>query len=53
MVAPATMRSRFSHGGRATDMPLFLSPEVYVPVPLEGRYQAAWETVPAWPAQNR
>jgi hypothetical protein len=28
------------------DMPLFLTPEVYVAVPLEPSYQAAWETVP-------
>ncbi len=27
-------------------MPLFLSPEVYVPLPLEATYQSAWETVP-------
>jgi hypothetical protein len=30
------------------DMPLFLSPDVYVPVPLEATYQAAWETMPAF-----
>jgi len=30
------------------EMPLFLSPEVYVPVPLEATYQAAWEAVPAY-----
>ena len=28
------------------DMPLFLTPQVYVPVPLEATYCAAWETVP-------
>lgn len=28
------------------DMPLFLSPQVYVSVPLEATYDAAWETVP-------
>jgi hypothetical protein len=28
------------------DMPLFLEPEWYVPVPLEATYQAAWEGVP-------
>ena len=26
----------------------FLSSEVYVPVPLEATYQAAWEAVPAY-----
>lgn len=35
-------------GGMLCDMPLFLSPEVYVPVPLEATYQAAWATVPAY-----
>jgi hypothetical protein len=29
------------------DMPLFLEPEVYVPVPLEATYQAAWAVFPA------
>jgi hypothetical protein len=35
-------------GGVLPDMPLFLSPEVYVPVPLEATYQSAWETMPAY-----
>lgn len=35
-------------GSRLPDMPLFLSPEIYVPVPLEETYQSAWETVPAY-----
>jgi hypothetical protein len=30
------------------DMPLFLTPEVYIPVPLEATYQAAWQAVPAF-----
>jgi hypothetical protein len=29
------------------NMPLFLTPETYVPVPLEPAYQVAWEAVPA------
>lgn len=29
------------------DMPLFLTPDRYVPVPLEPTYQIAWEAVPA------
>jgi hypothetical protein len=33
-------------GDRLPDMPLFLEPELYVPVPLEATYQAAWEAVP-------
>jgi hypothetical protein len=28
------------------DMPLFLEPEYYVPVPLAATYQSAWEGVP-------
>lgn len=35
-------------GAALPDMPLFLTPEVYVPVPLESTYQAAWETQPAY-----
>jgi hypothetical protein len=30
------------------EMPLFLTPEVYVPVPLEPTYQSAWEGMPAY-----
>ncbi len=30
------------------DMPLFLVPEVYIPVPLEATYQSSWEAVPAF-----
>jgi hypothetical protein len=30
------------------EMPLFLTPDVYVPVPLEVTYQSAWEAVPAF-----
>jgi hypothetical protein len=35
-------------GDPLPDMPLFLTPEVYVPVPLEATYQAAWEGMPAY-----
>lgn len=35
-------------GGTLPDMPLFLSPDVYVPAPLEATYEAAWETMPAY-----
>jgi len=34
-------------GDRLPDMPLFLTPEFYVPLPLEATYQSAWEAVPA------
>lgn len=35
-------------GDPLPDMPLFLTPEVYVAVPLEATYIAAWEAVPAF-----
>src|SRR5262245_32824947 len=35
-------------GDRLPEMPLFLTPEVYVPVPLEPSYQSAWEGMPAY-----
>ncbi len=33
-------------GDLLPDMPLFLTPQLYVLVPLEATYRAAWETVP-------
>lgn len=33
-------------GDNLPDMPLFLTPERYVPVPLDPTYQNAWEAVP-------
>ena len=35
-------------GDTLPDMPLFLTPEVYVSVPLEPTYQSAWESLPAF-----
>jgi hypothetical protein len=35
-------------GLRLPDMPLFLTPDVYIPVPLEATYQSAWEAVPSF-----
>jgi hypothetical protein len=35
-------------GDPLPEMPLFLTPEVYVPVPLEATYQSAWEGMPAF-----
>jgi hypothetical protein len=35
-------------GDALPEMPLFLTPEVYVPVPLEATYQSAWEVLPAY-----
>jgi hypothetical protein len=34
-------------GDALPEMPLFLTPGVYVPVPLETTYRSAWEAVPA------
>jgi len=34
-------------GDPLPDMPLFLTPEVYIPLPFEATYQSAWEAVPA------
>jgi len=36
-----------SLGQQLPDMPLFLTPEHYVPVPLESTYEEAWQGVPA------
>ncbi len=33
-------------GAALPDMPLFLTPDYYVNVPLEATYQAAWHGVP-------
>jgi hypothetical protein len=35
-------------GASLPDMPLFLTPEVYVPFPLEKTYTSAWEAVPTF-----
>jgi hypothetical protein len=35
-------------GDTLPEMPLFLTPEVYVPVPLEATYQSAWEALPSF-----
>lgn len=35
-------------GDALPEMPLFLTPEVYVPLPLEATYQHAWEGLPAF-----
>jgi hypothetical protein len=35
-------------GDTLPDMPLFLTPDVYVSVPLEATYQSAWEGMPAY-----
>lgn len=35
-------------GSSLPDMPLFLTPEIYIPLPLERTYQSAWAAVPAY-----
>jgi len=35
-------------GSIMCDMPLFLTPEVYIPLPMEQTYQSAWEAVPTF-----
>ncbi len=35
-------------GAALAEMPLFLSSAIYVPVPLEATYQAAWDAVPGY-----
>jgi hypothetical protein len=35
-------------GAVLPEMPLFLTPEVYVPLPLEATYRSAWEAVPTF-----
>jgi Protein of unknown function (DUF4058) len=37
-----------SVGSVLPDMPLFLTPEIYVPVPLEATYRSAWKAVPSY-----
>ncbi len=36
-----------SVGSTLPEMPLFLTTDIYVPLPLEATYQSAWEAVPA------
>lgn len=45
---PEVFLEPFSLGDPLPEMPLFLSDEIYVPVPLEETYRAAWEAVPAY-----
>jgi len=35
-------------GATLPDMPLFLTPEVYVPLPLEATYESAWDDMPSF-----
>ena len=35
-------------GAPLSELPLFLTPDSYVPVPLEATYLSAWEAVPSF-----
>lgn len=35
-------------GRELPEMPVFLTPESYIPLPLESNYRSAWEAVPAY-----
>jgi hypothetical protein len=35
-------------GAPVPEMPLFLTPDVYIPLPLEATYRSAWEAVPSF-----
>jgi hypothetical protein len=35
-------------GASLPEMPLFLTPEYYIPLPLEATYQSAWDAVPSF-----
>lgn len=44
---PVTYVEPLAVGEVLPEMPIFLEPGSYVPAPLEGTYQAAWEAFPA------
>lgn len=46
--APEAFIEPVAVGDALPDMPLFISPEVYIQAPLDATYQSAWETVPAY-----
>ncbi|MFO0925705.1 MAG: DUF4058 family protein [Gemmataceae bacterium] len=45
-LAPEAFVQPLAVGELLPDMPLFLTPDVYVPVPLEATYEEAWDGVP-------
>ena len=47
-IAPEAFVEPTAVGLSLPEMPLFLTPDTYVPVPLEGTYETAWEAVPAF-----
>jgi len=47
-IIPESFVEPVAVGATLLDMPLFLTPEVYIPLPLERTYDSAWEAVPAY-----
>jgi hypothetical protein len=45
---PEAFIEPLSVGQPLADMPLFLTPDVYVPAPLESGYQLAWQALPEY-----
>jgi len=45
---PEVFLNPIAVGDPLPEMPLFLTTETYVPVPLDATYQAAWDAVPAY-----
>jgi hypothetical protein len=45
---PEAFIEPISVGSELPDMPLFLTPDIYVPLPLEATYQSAWDAVPGF-----
>lgn len=45
---PETFVNATAVGLTLPALPIFLTPDEYVPLPLESTYQAAWEPVPAF-----
>lgn len=47
-ISPEAFVQPIAIGLALPEMPLFLTPEVYVPVPLDATYQNAWADVPSF-----
>jgi hypothetical protein len=44
--SPEVFVESIKMGEALPEMPLFLTRDEYIPIPLEATYQAAWEAVP-------
>lgn len=47
-LVPESFVETVAVGETLPDMPLFLTPEFYIPLPLERTYESAWAAVPAY-----